>query len=119
MLKGGLCEPRVALYREGLNFFQKRQHYHLVRKYQNTMVSNLCQTRDAWLKCRGYSIDERLRVLNIMKSEKSLMYEKMEDLQTDSSERESGERLWSRKTKDKKILHMEWAQIWTFLHEDG
>lgn len=104
MLKGGLCEPRVALYREGLNFFQKRQHYHLLRKYQNNMVSNLCQTRDAWLNCRGYSIDERLRVLNIMKSQKSLMYEKMEDLQTDSSERESGERLWSRKTKDKKVV---------------
>ncbi|XP_039017449.1 uncharacterized protein LOC120148376 [Hibiscus syriacus] len=63
MLKGGLCEPRVALYREGLNFFQKRQHYHHLRKHQNTMVVNLCQIRDAWVnKCRGYSIEERLRV---------------------------------------------------------
>jgi|UniRef100_A0A2N9H0B1 nuclear factor related to kappa-B-binding protein len=101
MLKGGLCEPRVALYREGLDFFQKRQHYHHLRKYQNNMVVNLCQIRDAWLNCRGYSIDERLRVLNIMKSRKSLMYEKMEDLQSDSSERESGERLWSRKSNDR------------------
>lgn len=102
MLKGGLCEPRVALYREGLDFLQKRQHYHLLRKYQNSMVSNLCQTRDAWLNCRGYSIDERLRVLNIMKSQKSLMYEKVEELQTDSSERESGEQLWSGRMKDRK-----------------
>nr|KYP58603.1 Nuclear factor connected with kappa-B-binding protein [Cajanus cajan] len=70
MLKGGLCEPRVALYREGLSFFQKRQHYHLLRKHQNNMVSNLCQIRDAWLNCRGYSIEERLRVLNIMRSQK-------------------------------------------------
>lgn len=104
MLKGGLCEPRVALYREGLNFFQKRQHYHLLRKHQNTMVSNLCQIRDAWLNCRGYSIEERLRVLNIIKSQKSLMHEKMEDLETDSSERESEEGLRNIRIKDRKIL---------------
>ena len=101
MLKGGLCEPRVALYREGWNFIQKRQHYHHLRKYQNNMVVNLCQIRDAWFNCRGYSIDERLRVLNIMKSQKSLMSEKMEYVQSDSSERESGEHLWSRKSKDR------------------
>lgn len=103
MLKGGLCEPRVALYREGMNVFQKRQHYHNLRKHQNCMVTNICQIRDAWLNCRGYSIDERLRVLNIMKSQKSLMCEKMEDLETDSSERESGDDLWSRKIKDRKV----------------
>lgn len=102
MLKGGLCEPRVALYREGLSSFQKRQHYHLLRKHQNNMVSNLCQIRDAWLNCRGYSIEERLRVLNIMRSQKSLMYEK-EDLEVDSSDEESGEGIWSRKNKDGKV----------------
>ncbi|PON32708.1 Nuclear factor related to kappa-B-binding protein [Parasponia andersonii] len=101
MLKGGQCEPRVALYREGLNFFQKRQHYHLVRKHQNNMVSNFCQTRDAWLNCRGYSIEERLRVLNIMKSQKSLMHEKMEDLEAASSERESDEVLRNIRIKGK------------------
>ncbi|EEF29571.1 nfrkb, putative [Ricinus communis] len=101
MLKGGLCEPRVALYREGLNFFQKRQHYHLLRKHQNNMVTNLCQIRDAWFNCRGYSIEEKLRVLNIMKSEKSLMYEKIEeDLESDSSEKEElDDGLWSKKVK--------------------
>ncbi|KAF7840335.1 Nuclear factor kappa-B-binding protein [Senna tora] len=104
MLKGGFCEPRVALYKEGLNFIQKRQHYHLLRKHQNNMVSNLCQIRDAWLNCRGYSIEERLRVLNIMRSQKSLMYEKMEDLEVDSSDEESGEGLWSRKNKDRKTV---------------
>ncbi|XP_062081946.1 uncharacterized protein LOC133788469 [Humulus lupulus] len=103
MLKGGLCEPRVALYREGWNFFQKRQHYHLLRKHQNNMVSNFCQTRDAWLNYGGYSIEERLRVLNIMKSQKSLMHEKMEDLETASSERESNEGLQNSRIKDKKI----------------
>ncbi|XP_004294635.1 PREDICTED: uncharacterized protein LOC101312707 [Fragaria vesca subsp. vesca] len=103
MLKGGLCEPRVALYREGLNFFQHRRHYNLLRKHQDTMVRNLCQIRDAWLNCRGYSIEERLRVLNIMRIQKSLMSEKMEDMPCDSSERDSGEGLHSNKIKDRKV----------------
>ncbi|KAJ4725918.1 Nuclear factor related to kappa-B-binding protein [Melia azedarach] len=105
MLKGGLCEPRVALYREGFNFFQKRKHYHLLRKHQNAMVSNFCQIRDAWSNCRGYSIEEKLRVLNIMKSQKSLMYEKMEDLESDSSgPEESGDGFWGKKIRDGKAL---------------
>ncbi|KAL5765964.1 hypothetical protein ACOSP7_016581 [Xanthoceras sorbifolium] len=103
MLKGGLCEPRVALYREGLNFFQKRQHDHLVRKYQNNMISNLCQIRDAWSNCRGYCIEEKLRVLNIMKSQRSLMHEKMEDLESDlSGQEESCDGFWGKRIKDKK-----------------
>ncbi|KAL1168799.1 hypothetical protein V6Z11_A05G106000 [Gossypium hirsutum] len=103
MLKGGLCEPRVALYREGLNFFQKRQHYHHLRKHQNNMVANLCQIRDAWLKCRGYGIEERLRVLNIMRSQKSLMYDKFKDEDSESSKREDlNDGLWSKKEKDRK-----------------
>ncbi|OMO67593.1 Nuclear factor related to kappa-B-binding protein [Corchorus capsularis] len=105
MLKGGLCDPRVALYREGLNFFQKRQHYHNLRKHQNNMVVNLCQIRDSWLNCRGYGIEERLRVLNIMRSQKSLMYDKMEDDDSDSFEREDvGDGLWSKRVKDRKAM---------------
>ncbi|KAF5744662.1 hypothetical protein HS088_TW07G00239 [Tripterygium wilfordii] len=103
MLKGGLCEPRVALYREGFNFFQKRQHYHLLRNHQNNMVSYLCQMRDAWLTCKGYSIEEKLRILNIMRSQKSLMYEKKEFLEADSSgKEESGAVLWSKRVKDRR-----------------
>ncbi|XP_071719691.1 uncharacterized protein [Rutidosis leptorrhynchoides] len=102
MLKGGLCEPRVSLYRQGLVFFERQRHYHIIKKHQNTMVNNLVQMREAWSKCRGYSIDEKLRVLNIMKSQKSLVYEKMEDLDTDSSE-ESADGVWSnKKIKDHK-----------------
>ncbi|KAG8484773.1 hypothetical protein CXB51_021104 [Gossypium anomalum] len=105
ILKGGLCEPRVALYREGLNFFQKRRHYHHLRMHQNNMVAKLCQTRDAWLNCRGYSIEERLRVLNIMRSQKILMYEKLEDEDSESSERgDFGEGLCSKRVKDQKAL---------------
>ncbi|CAK7331672.1 unnamed protein product [Dovyalis caffra] len=104
MLKGGLCEPRVALYRNGLNFFQKRQHYHLLRKHQNSMVIHLCQMRDAWLDCKGYSIDEKLRVLNIMTSHKSLMHENAEgELESGSSDKgESGDGFWGKRIKDKK-----------------
>ncbi|EOY34218.1 Nfrkb, putative isoform 1 [Theobroma cacao] len=105
MLKGGLCEPRVALYRDGLNFFQKRQHYHHLRKHQNGMVVNLCQIRDAWLNCRGYSIEERLRVLNIMRSQKSLMHEKMEDEDSESSERDDlDDGSWRKRVKERKAL---------------
>lgn len=104
MFKGGLCEPRVALYRQGLSFFQNCNHYHLLQKRQNIMVANFHQIRDAWVNCRGYSIEEKLRVLNIMKSEKSLMHENLEELETDSSERgDSVDGLWMKRGKDQKI----------------
>lgn len=102
ILQGGLCEPRVALYRDGLKFFQRRQHYHLLRKHQNNMVSSLCQMRDAWLNCRGYSMEERLRVLSLTRSQKSFKDERTEGLETDSSERVSGEG-FHRRFKDKKM----------------
>ncbi|OWM70501.1 hypothetical protein CDL15_Pgr011977 [Punica granatum] len=60
MLKGGLCEPRVGFFHEGRNSFDKREHYHFLKMHQNG----------------GYSIDEKFRVLNIMKSQKSLMCKK-------------------------------------------
>ncbi|GFZ17959.1 hypothetical protein Acr_26g0012280 [Actinidia rufa] len=50
----------------------------------------------------GYSIEEKLRVLNIMISQKSLMYENREKSESDSSKRdERGEGLWSRKLKNR------------------
>ncbi|GAB4824331.1 hypothetical protein Ancab_007219 [Ancistrocladus abbreviatus] len=102
MLKAGLCEPRVALYRQGMNFFQRRQHYHILRKHQDCMVSNLLQIRDTWQNCKGYSIQEKLRVLNIMRSQKSLQGEKMEGVETDSSEREGSiEGLWGKRSKER------------------
>ncbi|KAF9598446.1 hypothetical protein IFM89_027879 [Coptis chinensis] len=103
MLKGGLCEPRVMLYQQGWNFFQKFRHYHLVRNYQNSMVSKFALINNAWLNCKGYSIQERLRVLNLMRSQKSLMYEKREDimLESDSSGREDvGDGFWTKKLNE-------------------
>ncbi|PIA38803.1 hypothetical protein AQUCO_02700182v1 [Aquilegia coerulea] len=104
MLKGGLCEPRVMLYQHGWSFFQKFRHYHHLRKYQNSMVGKFVQINNAWLSCKGYGIEERLRVLNLMRSQKSLMYEKGEDvgLETDSSGREEiGDGFWTKRPKPK------------------
>ncbi|KAG7564616.1 hypothetical protein ISN44_As10g013720 [Arabidopsis suecica] len=103
MLKGGQCEPRNTLYLEGRSLFLRTKHYHSLRKYHNDMVVNLCQTRDAWASCKGYSIDEKLRVLNIVKSQKTLMREKKDDFEEDSSEKEEPfDKPWSRKEKDRK-----------------
>ncbi|OVA09961.1 Nuclear factor related to kappa-B-binding protein [Macleaya cordata] len=106
MLKGGVCQPRVALYRQGLNYLQKREHYHHLRRYQNSMVGTLVHIRDAWANCKGYSIEERLRVLNIRRSQRSLMYESMQDLgvETESPGREESlEGLWTRGLKDIRV----------------
>ncbi|KAI3772421.1 hypothetical protein L6452_03607 [Arctium lappa] len=109
MLKGGLCEPRVALYRQGLGFFQKRRHYHVVRKHQNTMVDNLFHMKEAWVKCRGYGIEEKLRVLNIMKSEKSLICENLEEQETSSSDWEDYGNGF-RSTKKQKGRKQKWVR---------
>ncbi|KAL9689003.1 hypothetical protein QQ045_033432 [Rhodiola kirilowii] len=85
MMKGGLCEPRVALYRQGLNMLQKCKHYHQLRKYQNNMVSSFYQIRDIWITCRGYSIEEKLHKLNLVRSQKTLMYEKTNDIGLDGA----------------------------------
>ncbi|ERM95649.1 hypothetical protein AMTRI_Chr08g207310 [Amborella trichopoda] len=113
-LKGGLCEPRVALYRQGLNLFQKKKHYHMLKRYQDSMVGSLLQIREAWEKCGGYSIQERLRLLKILRSQKGLMSEREEDSKMHayesesdtSSEEESSDGLvssaWKRRANDKK-----------------
>ncbi|KAL2899210.1 Nuclear factor related to kappa-B-binding protein [Bienertia sinuspersici] len=103
MLKGGQCEPRVALYRQGLNFFQTHQHYHFLRRHHDSMVSSFLQMREAWQNYKGYSIEEKLRVLNIVKSQKSLMGERNEDMGSDPSERESDEALLSMRLKGRNV----------------
>ncbi|EPS58570.1 hypothetical protein M569_16243, partial [Genlisea aurea] len=104
MLKGGLCEPRVALYRQGLNFFQRRQHYHNLRKYHNNMVNNICQIRDTWMNCKGYSIDEKLRVLSIVKSRRNLTNENTEEFSSEPSEKDESLYMFKSKTpKDQKL----------------
>ncbi|XP_074580818.1 uncharacterized protein LOC141837285 [Curcuma longa] len=73
-LKGGLCDPRIVLYRRGLSLLQRHEYYHHLCKYHNSMVRTLVRTRDAWRKCSGYAIEERLRLLNILRSQRPLSY---------------------------------------------
>nr|XP_019710403.1 uncharacterized protein LOC105057023 [Elaeis guineensis] len=100
-LKGGLCDPRIVLYRRGLNFFQRRKHYHYMCKYQNAMVGSLFRIRDAWQNCAGYGIEERLRLLNILRSQRPLCYERDGDMEseTDSGSGDSGDRYWNKRFK--------------------
>ncbi|KAJ8631449.1 hypothetical protein MRB53_024772 [Persea americana] len=103
MLKGGLCEPGVALYCQGLKLFERHRHYRLLCKYQNSMVSDIIQIKDAWENCAAYSIEEKLRLLNILRSQKSLMYEEGDMLgsETDSSAREETiNSLWTKMGMD-------------------
>ncbi|KAG9453748.1 hypothetical protein H6P81_006652 [Aristolochia fimbriata] len=105
-LKGGLCEPRVALYQQGLKFLEKRRHYHLLHKYQNTMVDSLIQIKDAWENYAGYGLEDRLHLLTLMKSQRELQYGKDERLgnDTDLSEKEeSSEGFWNKKLKDVRV----------------
>ncbi|KAF6146844.1 hypothetical protein GIB67_018497 [Kingdonia uniflora] len=73
MLKGGLCEPRVQVYQQGLNFLQKCKHYHMLQQYQNSMNDSLVKIRNTWAKCRGDSTKEKVRVLNLKRNRQSLM----------------------------------------------
>ncbi|XP_008810520.2 uncharacterized protein LOC103721910 [Phoenix dactylifera] len=100
-LKAGLCDPRIVLYRRGVNFFQRRQHYHYLCKYQNAMVGSLFRIRDAWQNCAGYGIEERLRLLNILRSQRPLCYERDGDMEseTDSESGDSGDRYWNKRFK--------------------
>lgn len=120
MLKGGQCEPRNVLYLEGRNLFTRTKHYHTLRKYHNDMVVNLCQTRDAWAGCRGYSVDEKLRVLNIVKSQKTLMREEKDYYEEDSSEKEEPfDGPWSRKVKDRKSAQNKTARHSGYVVDSG
>lgn len=108
-LKGGLCNPRVVLYRRGLTIFQRHQHYHQLCEYQNSMVGNLVYIRDVWKNWGGYGIEERLRLLNILRNQRKLGYDMNVDLgsETDSGSIDSNEAYWSRRfSKGHEELHL-------------
>ncbi|CAA7389537.1 unnamed protein product [Spirodela intermedia] len=75
-LKGGLCEPKVDLYCRCMNFLQMRKHYHHLHEYQKCMVDSLVCMRNAWENYSGYGVEERLRHLNMLKSQRALGYTK-------------------------------------------
>lgn len=61
-LKGGLCHPRVSRYREGLKYLQRKEHYHVLRRYHNHMVSLFVEMQKQWENCPDADIDERLEI---------------------------------------------------------
>lgn len=75
MLKGGLCQPQVARYREGLKYLERKEHYHFLRTYQDNMVSNLLEMRETWERCSHLSIDDRLSIWNLRKCRKAFRAE--------------------------------------------
>uniref|UniRef100_A0A7N0UBH3 DEUBAD domain-containing protein n=1 Tax=Kalanchoe fedtschenkoi TaxID=63787 RepID=A0A7N0UBH3_KALFE len=114
MMKGGLCEPRVALYHQGLNMLQKCTHYHQIRNHHNSMVSSFHQIIDIWGTYRGCSIEEKLYRLNIMRSRRTLMYEKMEDTGLDraSSGRDAHEvDIWSQTLMETRVRQKKGSQF--------
>ncbi|KAJ3682794.1 hypothetical protein LUZ60_013021 [Juncus effusus] len=79
-LKGGQCDPRVTLYRKGMNFIQKRGYYCNLRKYQDAMVSKIMSVKDALQNCdESYGIEERIRFANIIRNQEALASESDEE----------------------------------------
>lgn len=68
-LKGGLCHPRVSRYREGLKYLQRKEHYHVLRRYHNHMVSLFVEMQKQWENCPGADIDERLEIWDRFQTE--------------------------------------------------
>ncbi|ONK67797.1 uncharacterized protein A4U43_C05F3880 [Asparagus officinalis] len=98
-LKGGMLDPRVVLYRRGLSFFRNREYYHSLRKYQNSMVGGIFKIQDAWRNCSGYGIEERLRLLNIFRSQRSLVFERNGDVGSETDLDNSDEALLDKRLK--------------------
>ncbi|KAL9673122.1 hypothetical protein QQ045_029375 [Rhodiola kirilowii] len=101
MLKGGLCEPSVALRRQGLKFFQKKQYYHFLRNYQNNMVSSFLEIKEVWSYCQGQAVEDKIKFLKDTRKQKSLSLENVRNkgLESDSpgKDDEPRERIWSQR----------------------
>ncbi|KAL6864709.1 hypothetical protein ACP4OV_015860 [Aristida adscensionis] len=105
-LKGGLCDPRIVLYRNGTRFAERRKHYYFLQSYHNSMVRGLSEIKDCWNGRERYSLGERLRMLNAMKAQqlqkkKPLGLAQQAGSETDSESRESGEQFLARRKPEK------------------
>ncbi|KAJ0979391.1 hypothetical protein J5N97_014865 [Dioscorea zingiberensis] len=99
-MKGGFCEPRVVLCRRGMNSFQRRKHYHRLREYHNSMVRSLVWIKGAWQDYTDYGIQERLHVLNILRSNRNLGRDgDVAGSETDLESEDSEERTWNKRLK--------------------
>jgi hypothetical protein len=71
-LRGGQCDPRVALFRKGMEFAQRRGHYCNLRRYHDLMLGRIWGIKEAWQNCEGYGLEEKIRLLHIMRNQESL-----------------------------------------------
>ncbi|CAN6336154.1 unnamed protein product [Urochloa humidicola] len=104
-LKGGLCDPRINLYRRGTRFAERRKHYYWLQSYHNSMVRGLWEIKDCWKGREGYGLDERLRLLDNLKAQrqqrKASASARRAGSETDSESRESGEQTLNQLMLDK------------------
>lgn len=69
-LKGGLCNPHVVRYSDGLKYLQRNEHYHQVRKYHNRMVNYFLEMQNTWRSHAEANMEERLEMWNSWKFKK-------------------------------------------------
>ncbi|CAN6331232.1 unnamed protein product [Urochloa humidicola] len=104
-LKGGLCDPRINLYRRGTRFAERRKHYYWLQSYHNSMVQGLWEIKDCWKGREGYGLEQRLRLLDTLKAQrqqrKALASAQRAGSETDSESRESGEQALNQLNRDK------------------
>ncbi|KAF3331675.1 Nuclear factor related to kappa-B-binding protein [Carex littledalei] len=72
LLRGGQCDPRVVLFRKGMDFAQKRGYYCNLQRYHDSMLGHISGIKEAWQNCEGYELEEKVRLLHIMRNQESL-----------------------------------------------
>uniref|UniRef100_A0A6N2L864 DEUBAD domain-containing protein n=1 Tax=Salix viminalis TaxID=40686 RepID=A0A6N2L864_SALVM len=72
-LKAGLYPPKVACFREGLQFLQRKQHYHSLRAYHDRMIQTFLNMRMLWDQY-GMSpgIEEKISMWKNRRKQKSI-----------------------------------------------
>jgi nuclear factor related to kappa-B-binding protein len=104
-LKGGLCDPRVNLYRRGTRFAERRKHCYWIQSYHNSMVRGLREIKDCLKGHERYSLAEKIRMLHTLKAQqqqrKALELARRAGSETDSESRGSGEQVLDRLKHDK------------------
>ncbi|KAF9688006.1 hypothetical protein SADUNF_Sadunf02G0152200 [Salix dunnii] len=72
-LKAGFYPPKVACFREGLQFLQRKQHYHSLRAYHDRMIQTFLNMRTLWDQY-GMSpgIEEKISMWKNRRKQKSI-----------------------------------------------
>ncbi|KAJ3699460.1 hypothetical protein LUZ61_003165 [Rhynchospora tenuis] len=88
-LRGGECDPRAVLSRKGMDFAQKRGYYYNLCRYHNSMVGRISGIKEAWQNCEGYGLEEKMRLLHIIRSQEPLGNESDQNIELESEPEES------------------------------